>query len=117
MTKEIGGTDLYGLSHKNNSRLTFVLTLSLLLNLVLGGLLVVNRTPQIKLLRLYENIEQNSTTGSVLSESINYTDLMLLTKYVIEHYDLKSSNSLINYKKLLSVSCYRKRYISQIKKL
>ena len=82
-----------------------VLLASLILNLLLGVMLMANRTPQIKILRLYDNIENNSTIdNSELTQSINQRDLMVFAQYVIEHYDLKSSNGLFNYKKLMAVA-------------
>ncbi|MFH1429000.1 MAG: hypothetical protein ABIH39_04570 [Candidatus Margulisiibacteriota bacterium] len=98
--------DIYSLVRKDNRKLITALLLSLIINILLGVLLVYNREPQIKLLRLYENIEKNATTiiDDSLTESITKSDLLLLVKYAVEHYDLKSSNTLLNYKILLSIS-------------
>ena len=97
--------DVYEVIRKDNRKLISVLLASLILNLLLGVILMANRTPQIKILRLYDNIENNSTIdNSELTQSINQRDLMVFAQYVIEHYDLKSSNGLFNYKKLMAVA-------------
>ena len=97
--------DYYDVIRKDNRRLITVMLVSMILNLLLGVLLIANRTPQIKILRLYDNVENNSTIdNSSLTQSINQRDLLLFSQYIIEHYDLKSSNALFNYKKLLAVA-------------
>ena len=97
--------DYYEVIRKDNRRLVTVMLVSMILNLLLGVLLIANRTPQIKILRLYDNVENNSTIdNSNLTQSINQRDLDLFAQYIIEHYDFKSTNALFNYKKLLGVA-------------
>lgn len=104
--QELSSTDVFMLVSKDNRRLTTILLLNSIALFVLTGLVFYFRAPKIKILRMYDNpsLNETITIDDSIDNRIRKPDILLLVKFVMEHLDLKSTNALNNYDKLMSVS-------------
>ena len=102
----ISSHDTYGLIREDNKLLLKIIMAQSVALVVLVATVYFLKDPKIKILRMYDNPEANETImiDSGSDNRIRKQDILLLVKYIVEHLDLKSTNALGNYDKLMSIS-------------
>lgn len=97
--------DVFHMVRKDHSFIKKILFISILTNLILVILVFFFKEPKIKIVRMYDNPLLNETISlEETSDKIRKQDILLLVKFIIEHMDFKSPNTLSNYEKLISIS-------------
>ena len=101
----IESQDLFLLMRKDNRKLIAIILGNTGAILLLAILLFFYKEPKIKILRLYDNPSYNETiTISEADNRIRKQDIYLLVRYVVEHLDLKSNNTVSNFSQLCAVA-------------
>jgi len=103
--KNIPAVDVFHLIRKDNYILKTIVLIHSLISILLLFLFFILKEPKIKILRLYDKPSLNETISLENSnEKIRKQDILLLVKFIIEHLDFKSPNTLSNYEKPLSIA-------------
>lgn len=104
--KDLSQEHIVSLLRKDNRKYQLLLLLCLIAIVSLAFSINYLKEPQVRIIRLYKDVESNETiiVDDTLDNKIRQTDISFLVKYIVDHFDLKSTNALTNFNNLQNIS-------------
>jgi hypothetical protein len=104
--KAISSESVVNLIRRDNKKLQFILLFNAIAIVFLSITIFWLKSPKIKILRLYEDINKNETVllDNTNDDQVRKTDILLFVRQIVDVLDFKSRNAFINFEKIQNLS-------------